>query len=143
MPISLLYLLAGGKISLETVLSFLCETGTPNQAFGGPGVGTAGESGAFKNDLALGNLLIVSEDEDASDPDDNVGGILKFSFANPMILSDCVLVDNEENAGTCLFCLSCQLQTHTQIDLSFRFYRHVHEWIDQHYQNGQRRRQLC
>lgn len=43
------------------------DLGTPNEMFGGPGVGIAGET---TNDTALGNILIISEDGDSSDPDD-------------------------------------------------------------------------
>ena len=47
--------------------------------------------------MALDNLIIVSEDEDHCDPDDNVGGILIFSFDEPMFLDNVVMVDNEED----------------------------------------------
>lgn len=47
------------------------DLGTPNEKFGGPGKGIGGESGLYKNDKPLGNVVIVSEDEDASDPDDS------------------------------------------------------------------------
>jgi hypothetical protein len=37
------------------------DLGSPNAAFGGPGVGAGGASGAFQNDTALGNVLIIHE----------------------------------------------------------------------------------
>ena len=54
------------------------DLGTPNEDFGGPGIGAAGEAGSpFANVRPLGNLLIVAEDlVDANgdfiidDPDD-------------------------------------------------------------------------
>jgi hypothetical protein len=42
------------------------DIGTPNPIYGGPRIGDGGAS----NDTALGNVLILSEDLDASDPDD-------------------------------------------------------------------------
>lgn len=59
------------------------DLGTPNQVFGGPGIGVGGEGGAYVNDVALGHLLIVSEDLDGSDPDDAalVGVYMEFDFS--------------------------------------------------------------
>lgn len=38
------------------------DLGTPNQDFGGPGIGVGGEAGSpFQNDLAKGNILVVGE----------------------------------------------------------------------------------
>lgn len=62
------------------------DLGTPHQSFGGgPGIGRGGRAGArFPNDKARGNVLIVSEDGNAADPDDNqYGGIITFDFASP------------------------------------------------------------
>ncbi len=66
------------------------DLGTPNETFGGPGVGLGGEIGApFQNDTALGNILIVAEDlVDANndglvdDPDDADlrGQFVEFDF---------------------------------------------------------------
>jgi hypothetical protein len=55
------------------------------------------------HDLAYtgrGNILIVSEDNDSSDPDDAVGGTIHFDFDNPSDLHDIVLLDIEESGGT-------------------------------------------
>lgn len=67
------------------------DLGTPNQAFGGPGIGGEGGPGStFPNDTALGNLLIVAEDivdgnndNLVDDPDDAdvVGSTLTFDFS--------------------------------------------------------------
>jgi hypothetical protein len=46
------------------------DLGTPNETFGGPGVGTGGEVGStFENDSPLFNLVIVAEDLVDSDGD--------------------------------------------------------------------------
>jgi hypothetical protein len=51
------------------------DLGTPNQSFGGPGVGRGGEVGQpYENPVALGNVLIVAEDlngvlDDSADRD--------------------------------------------------------------------------
>lgn len=60
------------------------DLGTPNQTCGGPGVGADGEVGQpFENCSAQRNILIVTEDFDASNPDDAdlVGAMLTFDFA--------------------------------------------------------------
>ncbi|MEP4194696.1 MAG: SdrD B-like domain-containing protein [Aliishimia sp.] len=43
-----------------------------------------------------GNVLIVSEDGDSSDPDDVVGGKLTFDFDNPSAVFDLKVIDTEE-----------------------------------------------
>ncbi|WP_420862167.1 SdrD B-like domain-containing protein [Algirhabdus cladophorae] len=47
-----------------------------------------------------GNILIISEDNDSSDPDDAIGGSITFDFDNPSDLQSIVLLDIEENGGT-------------------------------------------
>ena len=62
------------------------DLGTPNEAFGGPGVGSGG---AISNDTAIGKVLIVAENvEDANrnelvdDPNDaRQGGTLQLDFS--------------------------------------------------------------
>ena len=80
------------------------DLGTPNQDFGGPGIGWGGEAGrAGENSQALGNILIVSEDGDSSDPDDDAAsGTLIFSFANPVSVEsvDVLDIDCDESSGT-------------------------------------------
>ncbi len=77
------------------------DLGTPNQTFGGPGIGVGGEAGTpGENSRALGNVLIVSEDGDSSDPDDNAGGgTLTFEFAQPVFVGSLQLLDIEESGG--------------------------------------------
>jgi len=74
------------------------DLGTPNEDFGGPGVGNAGKRGKPReNSMAQGNVIIISEDDNASNPDDHMhGGTLLFSFATPVDLNEVGLLDNEE-----------------------------------------------
>ncbi|MFT7461155.1 MAG: hypothetical protein ACI909_003851, partial [Planctomycetota bacterium] len=75
------------------------DLGTPNQLFGGPGIGIGGEGGAYVNNVARGNVLIVSEDLDASDPDDvdKFGVILTVDFTaiGPVTVNRFTLIDND------------------------------------------------
>ncbi|MDO6736058.1 SdrD B-like domain-containing protein [Octadecabacter sp. 1_MG-2023] len=49
----------------------------------------------------LGNIIIISEDNDSSDPDDNAhGGSITFDFDNPSDIHDIKLLDIEEAGGT-------------------------------------------
>ena len=67
------------------------DLGTPNETFGGPGIGAGGEMGQpYENSTAHGNLLILAEDPvDANsdglvdDPDDAdvPGEVLSFDFS--------------------------------------------------------------
>jgi hypothetical protein len=78
------------------------DLGTPNQAFGGPGVGSGGGPGAGANHQALGKILIISEDGDSNDPDDNArGGTLIFTFATTVRLTsvDILDIDHTEAMG--------------------------------------------
>jgi cysteine-rich repeat protein len=76
------------------------DLGSPNQDFGGPGVGAGGELGSpNQNDTALGNVLIVSEDLDSNDPDDadnaNESVTIDFSAFGTVTLSSMDLIDVE------------------------------------------------
>lgn len=75
------------------------DLGTPNVDFGGPGRGAGGRTGASgENSVALGNLLIISEDGDSSDPDDNAGGgQVIFTFDNPVTVESIILLDLDES----------------------------------------------
>jgi hypothetical protein len=85
------------------------DLGTPNEAFGGPGLGTGGEFGPFANDVPLGNLAIVAEDlvdADADglvdDPDDadETSQFIEFDFGplkgKSVTVNDVSYVDNDE-----------------------------------------------
>ena len=78
------------------------DLGTPNQDFGGPGIGAGGGAGEpGENALPRGKVLIISEDGDSSDPDDNGGGgTITFTFDHPVELSHVGLLDIEEEGGT-------------------------------------------
>ncbi len=83
------------------------DLGTPNQDFGGPGVGAGGETGSpFQNDTALGNVLIVAEDlvdgngdglVDDPDDVDNVGSMitLDFSALGSVTIFEITIIDVE------------------------------------------------
>ncbi len=87
------------------------DLGTPNETFGGPGVGAAGEMGMpFENAVPLGNLLIIDEDGGAiadpgcpdgfiADPDDAdvVGSMLNFDFSaiGPVFIDSITILDTE------------------------------------------------
>ena len=77
------------------------DLGTPNQDFGGPGVGAGGRAGtAGENAASLGKVLIISEDRDQSDPDDNAGGgEIIFTFANPVFIGTVGILDIDEGWG--------------------------------------------
>lgn len=86
------------------------DLGTPNQDFGGPGIGTGGESGSpYQNSTALGKLLIITEDFDSNDPDDADlrGGKFTLNFSaldNVTIYSMHILdVEAVEAAATVAF----------------------------------------
>ena len=73
------------------------DLGTPNQAFGGPGVGAGGASGAGQNSFGLGNLIIISQDNNQGNPNDYAGGgTLTYSFANLQTITYIDFVDADE-----------------------------------------------
>lgn len=80
------------------------DLGTPNQSFGGPGVGAGGASGMpGANAVALGKVLIISEDGSSNDPDDNAnGGVIKFTFGQPLRVDQVEIldIDDDEAGGT-------------------------------------------
>ena len=93
-----------------------CEDlGTPNQDFGGPGIGNGGEAGQpGENSVALGNLLIVAEnlidvspaDGLVDDPDDEAqGGVITFDFDVAVDVTKIVIVDID-NDETCVISLT-------------------------------------
>ena len=74
------------------------DLGSPNETFGGPGKGDGGEQGQpGENYDTLGNVLIISEDGDQSDPDDNAGGgVITFTFDTPTPVLSIPILDTEE-----------------------------------------------
>jgi hypothetical protein len=80
------------------------DLGTPHESFGGPGVGIGGAAGTlFENIVPQGNILIISEDGDRSDPDDEAsGGVMTFTFKKPTYVKEFGILDNEEGATAIL-----------------------------------------
>ena len=78
------------------------DLGSPNEDFGGPGIGAAGGTSTgslFPNDIEHGMVLIIAESDDSTDPDDNaLGGTLTFDFELPTDVKSIGLLDNEEGA---------------------------------------------
>lgn len=83
------------------------DLGTPNQAYGGPGIGSGGTSSQGRNDVSEGNLIILAEnviDNDGDglvdNPDDDAaGGTITFDFANPITVQAFTIVDLDDNAN--------------------------------------------
>ena len=75
------------------------DLGTPNKDFGGAGNGNGGSSGEpGENAVDLGNVLIISEDGDSSDPDDDAkGGTIHFGFTTPVDICSVGMLDIEES----------------------------------------------
>lgn len=73
------------------------DLGTPHEDFGGPGVGAGGGVGQpGSNELAHRQILIISENGDPSDPNDaENGGLLIFTFAQPVSIHSLGLLDME------------------------------------------------
>jgi len=76
------------------------DLGTPNEDFGGPGVGIGGEAGTpGRNGLPRGQVLIISEDGNSDDPNDFPGGgVMEFTFDPPMpLVTEVHILDIDEN----------------------------------------------
>lgn len=84
------------------------DLGTPNEQFGGPGVGAGGEMGSpFENSMALGNVAIIAEnlvdmngDGLVDDPDDGdeLNSLIMFDFGTnvgPVTIDAITLIDVE------------------------------------------------
>jgi len=73
-----------------------CDDGLNNGTL--PGVGAGGEIGlAGENCTPLNNVLIISEDGDATDPDDNgVGGVMTVTFDTPLFKAAVGIIDDAE-----------------------------------------------
>ena len=77
------------------------DLGSPNQDFGGPGVGSGGGAGQpGQNSAPLGQILIISEDGNSANPDDNAGGgTIIFDFDFPVRVEEVVILDIDEGMG--------------------------------------------
>jgi hypothetical protein len=85
------------------------DLGTPNVAFGGPGVGIGGGLGQpGQNNIAQKKILIIPEnltdlnrDGLIDSPDDNAhGGVMTIEWETPGVLKSITLVDMEEQGAT-------------------------------------------
>ncbi len=75
------------------------DLGTPNQNCtpAGPGIGEGGVPGtAGENCVALGNILIIQENDNGIPDDAATGGTLTFTFSEPVIVRYFDLMDFEE-----------------------------------------------
>lgn len=75
------------------------DLGTPNQNCtpAGPGEGTGGVPGSpGENCVALGNVLIIQENDNGIPDDASTGGTLTFTFSEPVIVNYFDLLDFEE-----------------------------------------------
>ena len=73
------------------------DLGTPNEVFGGPGQGTGGTG---TNSVAQGNILIISEDGDSSDPDDEArGGTIRVFFDGAVTMESIGILDIDADEG--------------------------------------------
>lgn len=78
------------------------DLGTPNEEYGGPGVGSGGVG---TNLVPLGNLLVVEQDSVDSDgdgiidnrPNDAVGGTITFTFGVDVAIESITIVDQESS----------------------------------------------
>lgn len=79
------------------------DLGSPNEDFGGPGVGKGGKANTpYRLDKEQGNVLIISKDLDSNDPnDDERGGEIEFDFSeieDGVTLHSMEFVDMEKTA---------------------------------------------
>lgn len=76
------------------------DLGSPNEAYGGPGRGSAGgPGGAGPNPVGLGHALIINEDWDTSDPDDfGGGGVIIFVFDEAVEVNEIHTIDADEGS---------------------------------------------
>jgi len=79
------------------------DLGTPNQNFGGPGIGNGGQMGQTgANTTALDNILIIQERYQMCGnvfctPDDDAnGGTISFDFDDPYTVETIVIVDADD-----------------------------------------------
>lgn len=91
----------GGQFSAQGVTISSLNDATPPMVF------DSAQPTGGDTDLAtsnLGNVLILSEDGDSSDPDDNAGGgIFKFDFDGEVTVDSITLLDVEEAAWIKVF----------------------------------------
>lgn len=77
------------------------DLGTPNEDFGGPGRGLAGQAGEpGQNQFAQGNILTISDGDPFNPNDNGNGGTFIFTFDQAMCISFVRLIDiDHDNDG--------------------------------------------
>ncbi|MCR9292014.1 MAG: hypothetical protein NXI32_04795, partial [bacterium] len=68
------------------------QLGSPNAAFGGPGVGAGGGSGDGINDQSLGQILVVADEQQPSMPS-RTGGMIVVEYALPTRIDEVHLLN--------------------------------------------------
>jgi hypothetical protein len=78
------------------------DLGTPNQAFGGPGVGSGGGPGPGANVISQGKVLVIKENSYQQPNDSGEGGSIIFTFDQPVQIDEVHIldIDSSESAGT-------------------------------------------
>ncbi|MEM1181715.1 MAG: SdrD B-like domain-containing protein [Acidobacteriota bacterium] len=77
------------------------DLGTPNETFGGPGIGGGGEAGQpNENRTFRGNVGIISANGDETNPNDNAGGgVITYAFDRDVDFDRVTFVDSGDTAG--------------------------------------------
>ena len=74
------------------------DLGSPNEDFGGAGIGDAGGSGMpGENSQSQGKILILQETIGGEPDDNNVGGRIVFNFATAVDIVDVSVLDIDQN----------------------------------------------
>ena len=81
------------------------DLGTPNEDFGGPGIGSGGGiGGGGPNTTAQGNILIIQENAAGANgfiPDDQaLGGKIIFEFSSPLQVLEVHILDIDQDENT-------------------------------------------
>jgi hypothetical protein len=72
------------------------QLGTPNIFYAGPGIGAGGGPGPGMNSLSLGNVMIISDDNDPLNPKSSpTGGTLIYTFTNEVNTKSIQLINAE------------------------------------------------
>ncbi len=104
------------------------DLGTPNQDFGGPGIGSGGSSGQpGQNSLSLGNLIIIATDDVdnnndgfVDDPDDEAaGGKIFFDFDDPVEIQNIEFVDMDD--GSLSSKVICKKSNGTEVEFTIPY----------------------
>lgn len=83
----------------STTTNTCFELATPNQDFGGNGIGNGGKQGhPGENNISLDNVLIISNDGNTLNPSADIeGGTIKIIFNEPVIISTITLINGDNS----------------------------------------------